>query len=728
MADIEQKRWEVYSSVLASTGLTLRYSADASTASYDILKKEVVLPVWECLDEDATQALASHEIGHAKHSDFELSVFKEMTGRYGDLFNVVEDARIERLMKMEFQGLAAIFKAGYRTLADEGKFPLDGIESAPLVERLNAFAKFGFMKDIPFSRDEAAFSYRLMNLSTKADVVDLCEDILAYIESKLERSDMSLAAADGVQQEESKDSERADGEETESSEESSKEADNGCEPDGEGRSETEQAAEHGCQGADIRRELTDERMRQMEHAIASENQKNLAVKNHDRNNDVLVLNSEQVCKAVEAKIKLSELKTWRFHQTARTRRRELAKIAEKVAQTAASMFSQKQSAMLNSTRTKRNVGRIDTRRLAQYGITDALFRQVEKVAKGKSHGVVLLLDYSVSMEDAPGVLLCACMQAAILARFCQMIRIPFSIYLFGCSIKNGWDRWTSHEILKIASEEWLDIDFIIALGFVKHSSLKSAVKIALDGSELILTTGCSTPLLEAVVAGRRDIMKMRNNGIEKPVMFIVTDGAYNDFIHTGEEDCKTAYVLSARKVILDGKSCDESDFKGADRKRLNACGGLAFEILARHLKKETGTDIIFSSIAKGAMFTSNLRYWISAEKDFIAKPSRIFADKLWMRNYIEPYLYKHRFLFDGYLQKSSLSAAESCVVAQASVKNDSIIDLFLMMNTSMLYSIESEAKKIDSADPQDILAWLKASCEMLKAYRGLASAFVEFFA
>lgn len=725
MADLEQKRWEVYSSVLASTGLTLRYSAEASTASYDILKKEVVLPIWECLDETATQALASHEIGHAKHSDFDLDVFKEMTERYGDLFNVVEDARIERLMKMEFLGLGAIFKNGYKTLADEGIFPMEGIEKAPLVERLNAFAKFGFMKDIPFSKDEAAFSYRLINLSTKADVVDLCEDILSYI-GKKNSSDGSLLAAEQFDGPDG----HPDGQNDGHPDSNSLDAENDESDDG-GESQESKDGQDGDDSTSgnkrsIQRELTDSRMRQMEKTIAEESKRTSRSRSSDDENNVLILNSNLVMDAAEIKIGFDSLKKWQFSQTARGKRREIAKMVEKIAQSAASLFNQKQSAEANASRKRRIVGRIDARRLASYSISNAIFKQTEKIANGKSHGVVLLLDYSISMEDADGVLLCACIQAAILARFCQMVKIPFSVYLFGCGVYSEWNGWHSEEVLKIASDEWLDIDLMIAIGFTKHNSMKSRIRIPVKDSEWLICSGCSTPLIEAVIAGRRDILRMKSMGIEKPVMFIATDGAYNDCIKNGTDSVSTR-IINARKIILDGKPCGEADFKNADRNRIHSTGGLAFELLARHLKKESGTDIVYSSIASTRRFVANIGFWRDIARDWNA--GRIGSEeKVWMQNYIESYLYKHSFIFNKPIPDEVADAIKKCVFSKASIEGDSIIDLFMTMNTSVLEEIEGGSKKINGADPDAILSWLKASNDLLQAYRCLASTFVEFFA
>ena len=206
----EAKRWKTYSTVLATKGIDVHYSADAPTASYNLSTRQIILPVWDCLDEATTQALASHEIGHAKFSSYELDNFKELVERYRDLFNVVEDARIERLMKKEFQGLGAIFKEGYSNLAAAKIFPLDGIEDANLVERLNIFAKFGFMVEVPFRNQmESAFAYRLLNLSTKTDVIDLCEDILDYLKAR------SLEVNLQMQKSHAEDADEASGDEAE---------------------------------------------------------------------------------------------------------------------------------------------------------------------------------------------------------------------------------------------------------------------------------------------------------------------------------------------------------------------------------------------------------------------------------------------------------------------------------------------------------------------------------
>jgi len=69
--------------------------------------------------------------------------------------------------------------------------------------------------------------------------------------------------------------------------------------------------------------------------------------------------------------------------------------------------------------------------------------------KGKSHGLVLLLDYSGSMfENLPGSI----EQVLILSAFCRKVNIPFVVYNFGYSEKThavdigGIEDWMSAEL------------------------------------------------------------------------------------------------------------------------------------------------------------------------------------------------------------------------------------------------------------------------------------------
>lgn len=72
-------------------------------------------------------------------------------------------------------------------------------------------------------------------------------------------------------------------------------------------------------------------------------------------------------------------------------------------------------------------GAIDPLRVVNYRLTDDIFRRNTITPKGKSHGVVVFLDWSGSMED---ILMDSVNQVMMLADFCAKASVPFEVYLF----------------------------------------------------------------------------------------------------------------------------------------------------------------------------------------------------------------------------------------------------------------------------------------------------------
>ena len=79
-----------------------------------------------------------------------------------------------------------------------------------------------------------------------------------------------------------------------------------------------------------------------------------------------------------------------------------------------------------------DTGDIDVAKLSSYKFDDNIFRKVMLTPKGKSHGLVLLLDKSGSMSDNMAG---SIEQVLVLAMFCRKVNIPFIVYGFGDSIE-----------------------------------------------------------------------------------------------------------------------------------------------------------------------------------------------------------------------------------------------------------------------------------------------------
>ena len=725
----DAKRWETYSSVLSLKGIHLAYSSEAATASYDLATQQVILPVWDCLDEVSTQALASHEIGHAKFSNYTLESFNDFFARYKDLFNVVEDARIERLMKKEFAGLNSIFKDGYSVLGKNGIFPLDGIETAPLVERLNVFAKFGFMVEVPFNtKEESSFAYRILNLSTKADVIDLCEDILQYLKKvNEEQKDSRPDARKGLGNEASNEPKVGFGND-EDDEDLDEEGDGSCasveggsdaseeqENNGGQEKEAEESDQEDAQSSDgLDSELNDSRTRDFQKAIEKEFQRH-----YNGGIKPVVLDSNLVLKRNYAELDRKGVALYRESQKrAPNGRRQVVNLVEKCAMEAASLFSQKKSAIDNFAKRRMHFGKIDAKKLAKYSISDAIFKTMEKLPKGKSHGIVLLLDLSISMatHSTPNVQRCACMQAAILGRFCQIVGIPFSIILFGCEVGDGWNRVDCKRVVKIADSSFLDIDFILTLG---ELGKRNHIFVSdVDGHRHFLCLGGSTPMLEALLAARKEVKAMRANGIEKAAIIVATDGGYTDRIYY-----KDSYINvdGMKRLLLDAKPFNVSDLKWYDSNRVMHINDWCVELFAGYVKKETGATIIFSSIVSEYDIESMYRMWKNIDEE-----GRLCASAM-CRGGVEPYVFKHAWLLNNSIANIGKMNVleEPCWSLRLDGKG--VIDQYLVMNASRMQFNDAKQKDFNGLDDKDIAAKLCSHNKGLKAYKAFAKAFVDFF-
>ena len=157
------------------------------TASFDTLRRVLTLPIWDKASATVYDMLVGHEVGHALYTpdeDWRKSVRNNVPK---DFVNVVEDARIEKLMKRKFPGLSRSFYQGYEELNNEDFFEIQEInlERLSFIDRINLHFKVGSFAMIPFANDaEDQFVTRVANAETFEDVLAICEDIVDYLKQQ----------------------------------------------------------------------------------------------------------------------------------------------------------------------------------------------------------------------------------------------------------------------------------------------------------------------------------------------------------------------------------------------------------------------------------------------------------------------------------------------------------------------------------------------------------------
>ena len=91
------------------------------TAQFNVHTRELLLPLWERASSTVYDMLVGHEVGHALFTPDE-NMAAEVPAQF---LNVVEDVRIEKLMKRKYLGIAKTFYRGYNELHNKDFFEVN---------------------------------------------------------------------------------------------------------------------------------------------------------------------------------------------------------------------------------------------------------------------------------------------------------------------------------------------------------------------------------------------------------------------------------------------------------------------------------------------------------------------------------------------------------------------------------------------------------------------------
>lgn len=168
----------IFARALASENLSVSFDPEAPTASFDVDRRHLVMPVWDVSDTLQTMLIA-HEISHAlwtpKARSMELLEQAEKDGYVIKLLhqiaNVIEDVRIEKLMKEKYPGTRRDFFLGYKEIIDADLFKFSEMDfgKAGLINRMNLHFKW------------EAPGFITLNLSPEEqEVADLIDAVVTF--------------------------------------------------------------------------------------------------------------------------------------------------------------------------------------------------------------------------------------------------------------------------------------------------------------------------------------------------------------------------------------------------------------------------------------------------------------------------------------------------------------------------------------------------------------------
>ena len=159
------------------------------TAMFDVERRVLTLPMWEKASASVYDLLVGHEVGHALYTPAD-NWKKDHPDLPMSYVNILEDVRIEKLMKRKYAGIVKTFFNGYRELSEQDFFELseNEVEEMNLPDRLNINAKIGNFVNVPFSDNENYFVNKAIKTETFQEVLDLSVELFDFMKEQIKDS------------------------------------------------------------------------------------------------------------------------------------------------------------------------------------------------------------------------------------------------------------------------------------------------------------------------------------------------------------------------------------------------------------------------------------------------------------------------------------------------------------------------------------------------------------
>jgi len=564
--------------LLATENITIQH-AKIQTASFNLKTRVLNCPIWTDMSGDLYDLLMGHEVGHALETPEEGwhdAIIENQSKNFKTFLNVVEDARIEKKIKRRYPGLKKSFINAYKQLIDKDFFGIknEDVNSLPLIDKINLYTKGGTFLGITFTDIETELLSKVEKCETWEDVVRVAEELFGY--SKKEQQDKQentlsnftneFGSHDGFDFDQNDldfddtETEKNSEESTtipsnEQSEEENEETDGDTpnrfkESKGSMEDQYDPDFEPTCE--------TDQNFRNNESALLDEKCKEYIYLN------IPIANPKGIFTPAKRVHEFLTPETFEVFNL-ETELREFKNKNDRYISLLAKEFEMRKAAKSFAKKKISNTGDIDINNIYKYKLDDNIFRKMMQLPKGKSHGLVLLLDRSGSMSYN---MASALEQILILSMFCKKVNIPFVLYGFGNDINGRMYDTVCKEQSFIKNDNDIAFNEVYLREYL-NSNMSSAeylkcvknilgLKKIYQSDRLYLlpkSEGLSnTPLTESLIALRDTVNDFRKkNNLDLVNLCIVHDGDA-DWTNTYvKEDGIQRFSAIAQNVIIQDK-------------------------------------------------------------------------------------------------------------------------------------------------------------------------------
>ena len=661
--------------LLATENLTIEHRK-VTTAYFDVEKRILCLPIWKSASNTVYDLLVGHEVGHALFTPAD-----KLNGADRSFVNVLEDARIERMMKVKYPGLRNTFFKGYQELWNDGFFGVsdDDIEQLSLIDRMNLFFKGNSSLD--FDSEEQVWVDRAATTKTFQDVLDLARDMMDRAEQKdQEKVDETELPEIPFNGEKDGDGEYELGEKQPAPKGQGEDGDSQGSPDRR-EDETDFDDDYEDEGLDYDTQttgeqigggttlgtdfttvketecVTEEALAESIETLVDEDSRewvylslpkikdiNKVIIGHKKIQEDLIQHFDD---EYNKDLDTTENSDWRQHQIKEQKAAidfskdhylKFKKSTGKTVNYLLKQFEMKKSADQYKRQATSKTGVINTQSLYKYKLTEDIFKKITVIPDGKNHGLVMFLDWSGSMSQC---LLDTLKQTYNLVWFCKKANIPFRVYGFQSGYHSSY-RFGSylHEGFEHQEHQLAVGDDFRLLEFLSsrqnNRSLESSMKalyMQVFSMNNYNIKGCEkyglggTPLAEAIYCAKTIVAQMKaQEKVQKVNVVCLTDGEANPMNYTtrqswDEDDDR----LRSRNVCSSSHVFVLRDKATGYQKRLNGSPYLTTKEIVSYMRSITDYNWIGIRLCSKSEVNRVIRN-ITDNFDDIQK-----YDKLWKK-------------------------------------------------------------------------------------------------
>jgi hypothetical protein len=662
------------------------------TAMFDMKNRVLTVPILDGnISNNIYDLFMGHEVGHALETPAEgYHNSIKVLGVNRTILNVCEDVRIEKKIKRKFPGIRYPFIKGYEELLKRNFFGIKGVDlnTLNLIDRINLHTKCGATLAISFNEEENKLLSELESVETFKEVVAVAKKIQKYMKEQKEQP-----KEEKQQQKAESDGQYGDSEPSDDNEESDSDELN----DGENEEEPEPQKPVKKPEEEIE-SITDKNFRKNESKLFEQKHKETVYCNiPEVNSDKFIVEYSKIMTLIkqhntdESKIDaLNDFKKFR---------RESDPVVSYLIKEFELRKNAEQQLKVRVSKT----GDINTNRIHEYQFSDDIFKRLMSMPNGKSHGLVMLIDWSGSMANYINQTI---RQLLNIVMFCRKANIPHEVYAFSDGFGDSrikteekvgdihFSQASNVRLLNLFSSRMKNAEFTTLASYllefqqvnvhipgVRKNDFSFPRKLSLNG----------TPLNESLILSFDLVEKFKQRTRADIVnMIVLSDGdGHNINFIKGVYVPRNSHI--DKIVIRDPKTKNYIDMMKIMPHMTSQNAARQRDALVYLLRQRTNSNVLCFHITAAGNAREKLREFLPA-KTAAERNNRFFTDpelEKMHENFRKQkyYIAKTKYGFsEYYLIRSSNLELEEEDFADKEIKSKSLVSAFSKYTSSKVQS------------------------------------------